>query len=952
VRGPDTLRNALGIVLLLVTAVLGGLAIGYITADPPAGVQSADQAPPSQAPSAQSEPVAEPAAAAPEETAQAAKTPAPQQRPAPPLSPASDQLAASEQALAGPELMLLFHLDVAVLAQIEQAMLGSDDPQALPPPLMDPDDLRQRLAAAGVDLGDAVDHLLAGLYARDDGDAGEEIGVAAILIGRIPIAEVEKALDEAYQVERRPGPAGELLFVERRDKRTCEVQGPFAVALDEARIVAGTPWAVEATLQRLADAQPAARDLAAWRVLRDGRILSFATVAPAEEVARRLARDPMSGAMVSASEEDLPHLQRLAGGLTLQALPFTAELTLDLASDDAAWAQDLAHQFQQGRERLHRDYGPDLPSLARLSEHLALQADGETLTFNLGLDRQAVEDAGRLPGELLRVMFMGFAGGQAVSIPADSQEADEQLADPARAIRYLPSVSHSGLPSYESLEDQTFPPEAASGPFGLRVAAARLQEDSQDVIEIAVEAASARIPNPPIDDFHRLEERTTASLNITAVRDAAGNDLLRAEDCGEDRNDQPTPLGIGEHSTYSGDTWRTERRAAGTKKVRLNPGARLGDVAEIEGEITLNLAETTETQRLDAPFAGQTIESAGVRIELKEAGEQRLSYSVSGETDRLLSVRAFNAQGQALATAGTAGGGSVGGFERKVERDFQGQIASAEFVIATGLAEKGYPFRLGAGYPAFERWDYPAPHQVATASADDFAAGTAVPAKTCENAEAAGEAPPFRLCLERISRFFGPNYQVGITVMGPQSPALEGNLSGAELRIDRLTLADGRQIEVSQGEFISLRWESYDEVMRAQSYLTLELQEVVEPDTIAEVEGRLIVRLPSRLDRLVLPVGEPGSETDDANGRSLALLGFETGNVLLRLEGERDRLVQFHAVDDGGADAATIVHYLDDGQAAGPWQATVATSGRPSRIEAVFAAEREVLEFPFRLPRN
>jgi hypothetical protein len=103
--------------------------------------------------------------------------------------------------------------------------------------------------------------------------------------------------------------------------------------------------------------------------------------------------------------------------------------------------------------------------------------------------------------------------------------------------------------------------------------------------------------------------------------------------------------------------------------VRLNPGARLGDVAEIEGEITLNLAETTETQRLDAPFAGQTIESAGVRIELKEAGEQRLSYSVSGETDRLLSVRAFNAQGQALATAGTAGGGSVGGFERKVERD-------------------------------------------------------------------------------------------------------------------------------------------------------------------------------------------------------------------------------------------------------------------------------------------
>jgi hypothetical protein len=140
--------------------------------------------------------------------------------------------------------------------------------------------------------------------------------------------------------------------------------------------------------------------------------------------------------------------------------------------------------------------------------------------------------------------------------------------------------------------------------------------------------------------------------------------------------------------------------------------------------------------------------------------------------------------------------------------------------------------------------------------------------------------------------------------------------------------------------------------MRGQSYLTLELQETVEPEAIAAVEGRLIVRLPSRLQSLALPVGEPGDGTDDANGRSLALLGFETGNLLLRLEGERDRLVQFHAVDENGTDAGTIVHFLDGAQAPDPWQATVATSGKPGRIEAIFATERDVLEFPFELRRN
>jgi hypothetical protein len=436
------------------------------------------------------------------------------------------------------------------------------------------------------------------------------------------------------------------------------------------------------------------------------------------------------------------------------------------------------------------------------------------------------------------------------------------------------------------------------------------------------------------------------------VRDGAGNNLLRVEDCGEDRNDLPTPLEIREHSTYSGETWHTERRAAGTKTVRLEPGTRLADVATIEGAVTLNLAETTETRRLDAPFAGQTIEMEGLRIELKEAGERRISYSVSGETDRLLAVRALNAQGQVLATAGTAGGGSFGGFERKVERDFQGRIASADFIIATGFSARSYPFRLAAGYPKFEQWDYPEPYRVGTASADDFATSAALPAKTCENAQAAGEAAPFRLCLEQISRFFGPNYQVGVTVMGPESPALAGNLSGTELHIDRLVLADGNQVDVGQGEFLSLRWDAYDEIMKAQSYLTLELQETIDPDRIAAVEGRLIVRLPSRLQSLALAVGEPGDMTDDANGRSLALQGFETGNLLLRVEGERDRLVQFHAVGDGGADAGTIVHYLDDAEASGPWQATVATSGRPARIEAIFAAERQSLELPFELKRN
>ena len=273
------MRNALIVLLVMVVAVLGGLAIGVLTADPPASIQTAEETP-SSAPAPQPQSSVEPTAESTEQPVQVAATPTLERRPAPPLSPISDGLEASEQALASPDLMLLFHLDVAVLAAIEKAFLGDDDPQALPPPLLDPDDLRQRLAAAGIDLGDAVDHLLAGLYARQGEAGADELGFATVLLGRMPVTEVEAALNETYQVERRDTQAGELLIVERRDKRTCDLQGPFAVALDEARIVAGTPWAVETTLRRLNEALPAERDLAAWQTRRSGKIFSFATLAP------------------------------------------------------------------------------------------------------------------------------------------------------------------------------------------------------------------------------------------------------------------------------------------------------------------------------------------------------------------------------------------------------------------------------------------------------------------------------------------------------------------------------------------------------------------------------------------------------------------------------------------------------------------------------------------------
>ena len=940
------MRNAIVFVFVMVGAVAGGLAIGFLTAGQPQITQRAD------APATSKTNAPDPDSAAEEETQPRSETPPRQaaryeRRPAPDPTPSSPLLEQSEAALASADLAMLAHVDFAVLAQVESAYYGAGDPNALPPPLLDPHDLRQQLAARGIDLGSSLDHVLFGLYGH-----GGEVGGVAVMLGRIPTDELRPVLDEIYQIEERETAHGKLLWVTHRDERTCHLEGPVALKIAADRLIVGTPWAVEAILPRMAEKTTASRNLQNWRQLRSGNVFSFATLASPEDLARELAQDPMSGAVLSASENELPHIDSLTGAIALQALPFKADLTLTITSDDPAWAQSQASAFRQGQEALERDYGEDLPALARLSDRVSLTSEDARISFSLGLDETTVDEIGNLVGETFKAAFMGMGGGMMQAAPTDNSSA-EQLADQDRLTRYRKKVSPDQLRSFSELEDKTMEPDAEIGPFGVRVAAARLHEDDPSLLEIVVEVASAGLPNLPEDAFHALEKRPTAALTVTGVSGTDGQSLLREEDCGEDRNDQAAHLEFRDHSIYTGSDWKTERRAAGQKSLRLLPGARLEDVARMEGEIRLNLAAETETHRLDTPFADQVIEAHGLRIQLRESSDGSISYSVSGETDRLLAVRGLNAAGQELASAGTSGSGSLGGFEKRIERDFQGKVRSAEFVVASAFTTKVYPFTLTSALPRFGEWDYPEPYEVETARAADLQ-NQALPEKTCENSLATSESAPFRFCLDHVSHFFGPHYQIGMTTLGPEFAPLIGNVSGAEIRLERLRLSDGQEVEIDAGAFADLRWDSFENATQAQNYISLEMPNPVESEDINAIEGRLLIRVPTALERVSLESIRPGSSASGSNGATMRLLGFENGNLELELTGERARLVQFRArVAENGV-VSTRAYQLDDGAASGntSWEATVATSGYPSMIEAVFASDQDILEFPFELQRQ
>ena len=160
--------------------------------------------------------------------------------------------------------------------------------------------------------------------------------------------------------------------------------------------------------------------------------------------------------------------------------------------------------------------------------------------------------------------------------------------------------------------------------------------------------------------------------------------------------------------------------ASGSKSIRLRPGVRIGDVAAVEGEVRLRLPSGIEIIQLSAPFAGQAIDAPGVRIKFADSGKDGIQYEISGQTDRILAVRALNESNQYLRRGMSFASGRLMGPGKTVGVQFAGEPAFVEVVLAREDVSRDYAFSLEEVAPRFDRWDVPKPYAVATTTKKEF----------------------------------------------------------------------------------------------------------------------------------------------------------------------------------------------------------------------------------------
>ncbi|MEM7221401.1 MAG: hypothetical protein AAF495_00380 [Pseudomonadota bacterium] len=849
------------------------------------------------------------------------------------------QILAAERALAEADTVALLHIDIAAAVRAEQIFLGEADRQALRGPLPGANPVVAKLAAAGVDLRQSLEQLVAGVSL-----SGRDVTWATILTGRFPVEEIRAVLmqDSLTQVGE-----GGVLLISSEDLETCEISAPIAVFLSPKQVIFGNPAKVARAIDRLAADAPPDLALAAWRDYRRARLLSLALVVPPMAIGQRLD-DPAARFATQSANGTLDPVERLYLGARVGTLPPRLQLDVRLEASGSIWPAQMAEAYEAWRAAFTAQVERRLPALARLQGHATVAADGDSLVVETTLNKGFLNDLTEVPGELLRLAFSGLsADDSATTRPV----AEERTLAPTQIATYSTDLRSADLKPFDPTLDQTFKAQTETGPFGLRIKALRLVEPPNPAVQLELEVASSEIANLELDAMHRGESEARAQVYIYQVRDRDGANLLREERCGPDRNSLGGVLEAASKQVYRDEIFVPVSVVEGVKSVRLKPGTLTADIAQVEGMIELRLATRIETLRVSAPFAGKAIERAGVRIKFTEAEPGQVKYDISGKTDRVLAVRAKNQQGAYLAPAGSYATGRLLGAGKTVGRDYQGTPAELEVILASGVSILQYPFTLSYVMPEFNAWDYPKSATVRAGNRAAFAAQAKPPAKDedCQGSASAGQLAPFWLCLD-LQTFWGENVGASGRVLAPASPLLEGNLSALELTVDEVSPAGEEEAwTVAFASFLDLAPHGDQLAGRVNGQVAVpELASLAEP-RFDQVAGRVILRLPKRLSRLTLDVSELGNSIRRDDGRAATLIAYDDGGLELEVIGPRDRLVQFIPRDRQGQAMATNNVRVTPGETHDHWLASLRTSGRPATLDVVFAEAQDEQVYDYRL---
>lgn len=762
----------------------------------------------------------------------------------PALLPSADAPRA-ERALATSDLVLLADVNVKQAVFLEKWFLGSPVVDAEKPKLPPVPDrtLVDHLRAAGVELRAALDQIFFALYRADDATSRRAI----VLLGRFDPVAVAGYLVRELEATTRTEQGRTVYDVVRRDPTTCEPDATWTVALDPGWIVLADSASLAAVLPRMVATPPDAADavLAWWQSLAHSDVAGLGIVNPGQLVSG--VTQPLLQAASQSVAAETEGIDRAYLGLGVAAVPPHGRLRLVVDAGDETRVSRQLQRFHQAVDESRARWADTMPTVARLYESLDVRAEGARTTMGFTIDRTLGRNLQQLVQEAVATLLSGL-GAKSVAPP--SPPPTERI-DPTPAV-FRPSIAPADVPAYDAHGMFAEEVDAQQGPFGIRIDGMRVSSDPAVGLEVTVAAFSGAIPN--------VAEGEAMRLFVDGVRSDAGQELLRIEQCGKDRNALPASFSSTGSSGFKAE-----------KTVRLVHGADPRTIRSVSGHVELALPTRTETTSIGASGRDATVSRDGATFAVSTVEGGTVGYRIGGAADRVLHFRGLNAQGKPLSSSSGFWSDFLFGEGRAGQKEYAGVVDRLEVVFADELRTLEFPFTLGdvsmAGKPGAVFVDAtPAfrPYGYQSMRADRYVgnAWKPLPAPTrSEPHRSTTQLEPFELSFDRAQAFYA--LKLDFTLRSPDLPNFQKGFSVGRLELTRIALKDGTEIEAPHGSGASAsmlvsRWDQsldFGAVAR-EGVLATVVSFLVDtkatPEDLASLSGLLTVRFPTALETVRL----------------------------------------------------------------------------------------------------
>ncbi len=840
----------------------------------------------------------------------------------------SERAVAAARALGTDDLVALGRLDVRRAIELEKRIVGGADPEALLSP--DDDDTWQSLARAGIDVGEQVEDVIVAFHA----DAGRS-DWSIVAIGSFDADVVHRWISSRYQVERFD-PATATTYFTWLDRTSCEPVESKALRVGATELTFTSADRIDELAARLS--LPNARlspAVAEWLALADTELMTIGIFAPAS---LGQAADGMAGMILAAAGHAASPATALYFGASPTLLPPGVQLSGTIASDDTAFldqAHSAASSWLSAATEAARSSSPDLVAIY---DRLSVARAGDTFRAGVRLDTDLDNEVQRLIAALFQNAFRVSGLGE-LSMPAEEQleESPTQFGD----------ASRGDLRPYASFGDGFFEPQWQQGPFALAVS--RLAVDDSGGLLVSLKGEGRGLPN--LGDRSKL-----VRMNIIDVVDTDDATLLPAQECGPTRNKGWTDDSQVSRSTrFEGTEIVYYPTVSIDRQLKLAAGSDARDVAAIRGELEFLLPTRVQSVRLDAPFDGRVVEGRGVRLRFRSGSDSAISYEVSGDRRRLLSVRALNANGQVLASGASSwSGGFLGGAEN-VSADFYGAVAGAEVLLAGELEPIRFPFELSGAFPsvAARAPMGHAPPAMATPEGLSQALAASPPEVTFDFGQPISltTAGPSTLALERlqVNPFMGLYAEMELFV--PLDLPLNGQLNGAAVILDRIVLPDDRSIDLGLaapaslaadgGFWLNGEYRSDEARPWLKARVGIQAPEY-DADLPTSLHGRVVFRAAEDTATAELPTA-PGSRLSE-HGIDVIVSEWRENTLYLSVRDGADRIVSVVALDADGRPAGRADELAGT---AGDARVGIDLTVHPETLRIVAATETREFETPF-----